>query len=183
MRLETARERAAIEKKAREDAIQLRQQQQAARNDSYLIDTIMHHLYRAGQTLLHGRIGTAEKIKHEMSKIMHTIETTVQKEAASSGMGLPEGAYSISAGPGELKLPDATSVQHWNQAVEKLIPVMKQQHSARGCLPTDLKKHLADMIKQGKLLSGGTSSVASQARAEIGQAAQLYVQLSGTSFL
>lgn len=143
----------------------------------------MRHLHGAGQTLLHGKIGTAEKMKHEFNKLMHSIDAAVQKEAAFIRAGLPEGAYSVSAPPGELKLPNATSVQHWNASVEKMIPIVKQLPNATGCLPDKFKRQLADLIKQGKMLCGGTSSAVSRAGEEIGKARHLYAKLSGTSFL
>jgi hypothetical protein len=187
MRLETAIDPKAAQKKAREDAIKSREAQKEAqkqaRDDRNLIPGIMRHLYVAGQTLVHGRIGTAEKITHGISQIMHTIETTNQKEAAFSHKGVPEGAYSYSPGPGELNLPDATSVQRWTQSVEKMMLVANQLPNGPGCLPTDFKRHLADLLKQGRMLCGGGSSMASEARGEMAQAAQLYSKLSGTSFL
>ncbi len=176
---EIAMRKQAQEKEAREAAMKARQ----VHDDAYNVSEILSRLHVAAQALANGRISSGEKIKHQLKKVMLAIETKVQEETALSGIGLPASSYSVSAGPGELKLPEATSVQQWSHAVEKMIPVAKKLTPAGGCLPADFKKQLAALIKQGRMLCAGTSAVVSQAAGEIAKATHLYTKLSGTSYL
>jgi hypothetical protein len=92
--------------------------EQIARIDRKIVPRILGHLHIAAETLLEGRISTAEKIKHGMKKLLHAIERKIQEETAASGIGMPPSHYGPDLGVGELTLPAPESVQSWNKFIE-----------------------------------------------------------------
>lgn len=153
------------------------------RTDCEIVGRIVGHLHVAARILVEGKVSTIEKIKHEMQRILHMIEMRVQEHAASIGTGMPADFYGADPGIPSLALPNANSVQAWNQAVGELLPDAMRLPNGKGCLPDRFKKDLADLIKQGRKFVGGGSNVASQAGEQVGKAARLYSNLSGVSYL
>jgi hypothetical protein len=153
------------------------------KTDRDIVGKIVGHLHVAATTLLEGRIPTAEKIKHEIKKILHKIDRKISEDAAMSGIGMPMSFVGPDRGVGELALPRAKSVQSWKEAVDGLIPGVQRLPVGTGSLPPDFKKFLASLIKDGIDLAGGMSSVSEEARKEVRKAGELYARLSGAYFM
>jgi hypothetical protein len=153
------------------------------RTDRDIVAKMVGHLHIAATTLTEGRISTGEKIKHEIKKILHAIERKVEEETALSGLGMPMSYYGADKGVGDLSLPNACSVQSWSAAVDHLIPAIQRLPVGSGSLPVEFKKRLAGLIKDGRKLCGGQSSVSEQARDQVKKAEGLYARLSGAYFL
>ena len=153
------------------------------KTDRDIVARIVGHLHVAATTLLEGKIPTAEKIKHEIKKILHKIDRAISEEAARTGMGMPLDFIGPDRGVGELTLPGAKSVQTWKGAIACLIPEVQRLPVGTGSLPPDFKKFLAKLIKTGRDLAGGMSSVSEEARKEVNKAGQLYARLSGAYFM
>ena len=153
------------------------------KTDRDVVGKIVGHLHVAATTLLEGKIPTAEKIKHEIKKILHKIDRAIAEEAATSGLGMPMSFIGPDRGVGELTLPGSMSVQSWKDAVDRLIPRVQRLPVGAGSLPPDFKKFLARLLKDGKDLAGGMSSVSAEARKEVNKAAELYARLSGAYFM
>jgi hypothetical protein len=153
------------------------------KTDRDIVAKMVGHLHVAATTLLEGRIPTAEKIKHQIKKILHKIDRTIAEEAAQSGLGMPMSFIGPDRGVGELTLPGASSVQSWKDAVDRLIPQVQRLPVGTGSLPPDFKKFLAKLIKNGTDLASGMSSVSEEARKEVNKAGHLYGRLSGAYFM
>jgi hypothetical protein len=153
------------------------------KTDRDIVAKMVGHLHVAATTLLEGKIPTAEKIKHQIKKILHKIDRTISEEAAFSGVGMPMSFIGPDLGVGELTLPAATSVQSWQKAIDYLIPHVQRLPVGKGSLSPDFKEFLAKLIKKGAGLASGMSSVSQEARKEVHKAEQLYPRLSGAYFM
>ena len=126
---------------------------------------IVGHLYIAANTLLKGRLITMEEMRHEVRNIM----SNGNKETQSNGLADTHS--------------DATSVAAWNQMVAQMILEMRKIPNASSSLPDRFKKELAVSITNGMKLCLGGGSASQQARLQLKQATQLYLKLSGVSWL
>ncbi len=153
-----------------------------ARTDREAFGRIVGHLHMAARTLLEGKITTVEKMRHEIRKILHTVDRKISEEAAFSGLGMPMSFVGADQGTPELTLPSTFSVQAWNGAVDAMIPLLKKLPQG-STFPDSFKERLGKLIKEGGKLSNGQTVVAAHAREEIGQAASQYRTMSGTSYL
>jgi len=126
---------------------------------------IVGHLYIAANTLLKGRLITMEEMRHEVRNIM----SNGNKETQSNGLADTHS--------------DATSVAAWNQMVAQMILEMRKIPNASTSLPDRFKKELAVSITNGMKLCLGGGSASQQARLQLKQATQLYLKLSGVSWL
>jgi hypothetical protein len=153
-----------------------------ARTDREAFGRIVGHLHMAARTLLEGKITTIEKMRHEIRKILHTVDRKISEEAAFSGVGMPMSFIGPDQGIPELTLPSTLSVQAWNDAVDAMVPLLKKLPQGT-TFPDSFKERLGKLIKEGGKLSGGQTAVAAHAREEIGEAVSQYRTMSGTSFL
>jgi hypothetical protein len=126
---------------------------------------LVGHLYIAANTLLKGRIIAMEEMRHEVRNIMNN----GNKETQSNGLA---DAHS-----------DATSVAAWNGMVVQMILEMRKIPTASSSLPDRFKKELAVSIKSGIKLCLGGGSASQEARLQLKKATQLYLTLSGASWL
>lgn len=153
------------------------------RSDRDIVGKLSGHLFIAAKILLEGKVSTAEKIKHEIRKILNSIERKIDEVTTNSDLNQPHLVMDYDRDPGEITLPSANSVNAWSEAVESLIA--RAQKIPVGCtsLSPEFKNSLAKLIKQGGKLAGGVSSVSEQARNQIDKAEKLYARLSGAYFL
>ena len=126
---------------------------------------IVGHLYIAANTLLKGRLITMEEMRHEVRNIM----SNGNKETQSNGLADTHS--------------DATSVAAWNQMVAQMILEMRMIPNASSSLPDRFKRELAVSIRNGMKLCPGGGSASKEARLQLKNATQLYLKLSGVSWL
>ena len=133
--------------------------------DRGIAGKLVGHLYIAANTLLKGRLITMEEMRHEVRNIM----SHGNKETQSNG---PADTH-----------PDATSVAAWNEMVARMILETRKIPNASSSLPDQFKKELAVSITNGMKLCLGGGSAAQEARLQLKKATQLYLKLSGVSWL
>ena len=126
---------------------------------------LVGHLFIAAKTLLQGRTITMDEMRHEIRSLMN-------KGAADSHSGHSAPNHS-----------DATSLVAWNKMITDVILAARKIPNAAGSLPDDFKRELARSIRHGRKLCSGAGSATKEAREEIGRASELYLKLSGTSYL
>jgi hypothetical protein len=136
----------------------------ALSSDRGIIGKIAGHLYIAAKALVEGQVSSMQEIRHEIRAIVHAggpdIITNKLKETSEATM----------------------SLLSWNQKVRAII--LTARTLPNNCtVPDEFKQDFANAIKQGRKLSGGSSRVSKEARTQIDMAAELYLELSGVSYL
>ena len=126
---------------------------------------LVGHLFIAAKTLLQGRAITMDEMRHEIRSLMN------------------KGAADNHSGRGAASHPDATSLAAWNKMIADVIIATRKIPNATGSLPDDFKRELARSIRHGRKLCSGGGPATREAREEIGRASELYLKLSGTSYL
>jgi hypothetical protein len=133
--------------------------------DRRIAGKLVGHLYIAANTLFKGRLITMEEMRHEVRNIM----SNGNKETQSNGLADTHS--------------DATSVAAWNEMVAQMILEMRKIPNASSSLPDRFKKELAVSIRNGMKLCLGGGSASQEARLQLKKATQLYLKLSGVSWL
>ena len=133
--------------------------------DRRIAGKLVGHLYIAANTLLKGRLITMEEMRHEVRNIM----SNGNKETQSNSLADTHA--------------DATSVAAWNEMVAHMLLKMRKIPNASSSLPDRFKKELAVSITNGMRLCLGGGSASQEARLQLKKATQLYLKLSGVSWL
>ena len=134
--------------------------------DRGLLGKIVGHLYIAAKILVEGRARPIEEIRHEIRALM---SNTAAPDAAA-----PAAGGSASTAPaGNISLP------LWNNQVTCMLRITGGLPTTISSLPSDIKKELAGLIKQGKSLSNASAD----ATTHLTKASQKYLKLSGVSYL
>jgi hypothetical protein len=130
-------------------------------NDRRLLGKIVGHLYIARKIILEGGPCEMPEVRHEIRAMM---------------LGrMPSGSNDNSNNESE----EASSLKWWLRKVVRLLGEMNKVSDGVQGLPDDMKKDLAQLIKRGMNLCAGSSD----ARSQIKDAARLYKQLGGPSYL
>ncbi len=133
--------------------------------DRGLLGKIAGHLYIAAKILVEGRVRPIEEVRHEIRALMSNAGTA---DAAAPTAG---SASTTPAGN--------TSVPSWQNEVTRIVRMTGGLPTTISSLPSDIKKELAGLIKQGKALC----TASTDATTHITKAGQQYLKLSGVSYL